>query len=308
MKRIEINLQILMNMTTKTRLMIALFAMATLCLRAQEYDPLVGEGKQWNEVLTYVPWPPIHRETNAYKMDGDTLFEGTAYMKLFTTQDEQYNNWEFCGLIRDTYEGQVFYRKYRWNQTFETESLLYDFSMRPGDSISYDESNCLLLLRKNDTILDDGSIRKRYDFQYKENGYLWEKYETWIEGIGSELGLLRPGSLSLVGGTYDLLCYYEDGDLVWQNPRFNSCYISTDGVEENEAESWVTVYPNPTREKIVIEGINAAEVRVFNTNGQLLKTVQNKNEIGVDDLRTGFYVLKITDTDGVSCTKRIVID
>jgi hypothetical protein len=42
-------------------------------------------------------------------MDGDTLFEGTAYMKLFTTQDEQYNNWEFCGLIRDTYEGQVFY-------------------------------------------------------------------------------------------------------------------------------------------------------------------------------------------------------
>ena len=298
--------------------MIALFAMATLCLRAQEYDPLVGEGKQWNEVLTYVPWPPIHRETHAYKMDGDTLFEGTAYKKLFTTQDEQYNNWEFCGLIRDTYEGQVFYRKYRRDRSFETETMLYDFSMQPGDSICYDESNCLLLLRKSDTILDNGSIRKRYDFQYKENGYLWEKYETWIEGIGSELGLLRPGSLYLVGGTHDLLCYYEDEDLVWQNPRFNSCYINTDGVEENEAESWVTVYPNPATTWVAVDytlpaGATKAQMRIVNALGMTVATydLQGKETQKVLDLRdmaSGVYTYTVSCGRYIQNGKLIIVN
>ncbi|MBQ8959032.1 MAG: T9SS type A sorting domain-containing protein [Bacteroidales bacterium] len=297
-------------MTTKTRLMIALLAMATLCLRAQEYDPLVGEGKQWNEVLTYVPWPPIHRETNAYKMDGDTLLEGTSYMKLFTTKDEQYDNWEFCGLIRETYEGQVFYRKYRWDHGFEAETMLYDFSMQPGDSICYDESCCLLLLRKNDTIFDDGSIRKRYDFQYKEHGYLWEKYETWIEGIGSELGLLRSGSLSLVGGTYDLLCYYEDEDLVWQNPNFNSCYISADGVEENEKESLIAVYPNPVGELlhiIYLQESTPTVIKLYDLQGRLVRTQRNGLEsLDMSQLPAGTYTIRVTLEDGKVFSDKVV--
>ena len=149
------------------------------------------------------------------------------YKKLFTTRSEHFNNWELCGLLRETEEGQVYHRNYGWNHTFGNETLLYDFAMQPGDSICCNENTSLVLLRTSDTILDDGNIRKRYDFQYKENGYLMDEHEIWIEGIGSELGLLHVGSLSLVGGTYELLCYYEGDDLIWHNSLFESCYIDT---------------------------------------------------------------------------------
>ena len=175
----------------KTKLIIMLLVMTALGLKAQDYNPLVEEEKRWNVVFSLEgPSPtPQHHTTNAYKVEGDTVVEETAYNMLFTTQSENYTNWELCGLLRETIEGQVYYRKYRWNQTFESETLLYDFSVQPGDSICYGSSTCLLLLRKNDTILDDETVRKRYDFQYKEGGYLTDVYETWIEGIGSELGL-----------------------------------------------------------------------------------------------------------------------
>ena len=206
---------------------ISLLMMAVVTMEAQQFEPLVAEGKQWNVVLTYVPWPPITRVTDAYKVEGDTVIDRMIYKKLFTTRSEHFNNWELCGLLRETEEGQVYHRNYGWNHTFGNETLLYDFAMQPGDSICCNENTSLVLLRTSDTILDDGNIRKRYDFQYKENGYLMDEHEIWIEGIGSELGLLHVGSLSLVGGTYELLCYYEGDDLIWHNSLFDSCYIDT---------------------------------------------------------------------------------
>ena len=208
--------------------LIALLLMAVVTMQAQQFEPLVAEGKQWNVVLTYVPWPPINRVTDVYKMEGDTVLYGTTYKMLFTTQSEHFDDWELCGLFRETEEGQVFFRKYRTNHTFERETLLYDFSLQPGDSICYNDTDYLKLLSISDTILDDGSVRKRYDFHME--GYNFDDHEIWIEGIGSEFGILRAGSRFLVGGIYDLLCYYEDDDLVWQNPSFNSCYICAHSV------------------------------------------------------------------------------
>ena len=214
---------------------IALLMMAAVTMQAQQFEPLVAEGKQWNVVFTLVPMPPTYRHTDAYKVEGDTVVEGTAYKKLLTTESQHYTNWELCGLMRETDEGQVLYRSYGWNHTFGAETMLYDFSMQPGDSICYNDelADCLKLISVNDTILEgENTPRKKYVFRIEENGYpTIHGYETWIEGIGSEYGLLGPGSRFLVGGTYDLLCYYENEDLIWQNPDFNSCHIVSQSVD-----------------------------------------------------------------------------
>ena len=81
--------------------------MAAVMMQAQQFEPLVAEGKQWNVVLTYVPWPPINRVTNAYKVEGDTMVDETVYKMLFTTQSEHFDNWELRGLLRETSEGKV---------------------------------------------------------------------------------------------------------------------------------------------------------------------------------------------------------
>ncbi len=295
----------------KKTTIIMLLVLGAFSLKAQDVAPLVSEGKQWNVVYSYVPWPPIHRVTDAYKVEGDTLVDGTTYKKLFTTRSEHFTNWELCGLLRETEDGLVKHREYRWNHTFGNETLLYDFSMQPGDSICYyDElAACLKLLRVNDTILEGESMsRKKYVFQYEYEGFPSSHgYETWIEGIGSEFGILGAGSRFLLGGTYDLLCYYEDDGLIWQNPLFNSCYIGTDGLDEYTPESSASVYPNPAKEKVSIEGCEVFEVMIYNGLGQLVKNLKQTKEVSVSDLPEGLYVLRITDMEGLSVTKRVTV-
>ena len=67
------------------------------------------------------------------------------------------------------------------------------------------------------------------------------------------------------------------------------------------------VYPNPAKEKVTIEGIEVAEVQVYNALGQVVKTVRNTNEIPVSDLPQGVYLLRITNAMGVSQTERITV-
>ena len=90
----------------------------------------------------------------------------------------------------------------------------------------------------------------------------------------------------------------EDTELV--------AYFSGTGVDEKE--QMFIVYPNPARETVTIEGIEVAEVQVYNALGQLVKTVRGTNEINVGDLPEGMYLLRITDKEGVSFVKRITIN
>ena len=77
-----------------------------------------------------------------------------------------------------------------------------------------------------------------------------------------------------------LQCYFEDDNLVLTD---GECW---DNVEETAAEQ-VSVYPIPANEIVLIKGIEATEVEVYNALGQLVKTVRNANEINVSDLPQG---------------------
>jgi hypothetical protein len=60
----------------------------------------------------------------------------------------------------------------------------------------------------------------------------------------------------------------------------------------------LTLSPNPTSGLVRIAGANAAEVQVYNTLGQLLKTVRSTNEISLEGLPQGVYTLRIADEKG----------
>ena len=77
-------------------------------------------------------------------------------------------------------------------------------------------------------------------------------------------------------------------------------------VDENEASHiQISVYPNPAKDFVKIDGTEAAEVQVYNALGQLVKTVRGTNEVGVRELPEGVYLLHIHDKQGVSLTNRI---
>ena len=74
-----------------------------------------------------------------------------------------------------------------------------------------------------------------------------------------------------------------------------------------EISDEVKLYPNPTKDIIKIEGIEVAEVQVFNAFGQMVKTIQGTNEINVSDLPQGVYLLRIADAEGKVYTNKIMI-
>jgi hypothetical protein len=80
---------------------------------------------------------------------------------------------------------------------------------------------------------------------------------------------------------------------------------NTTGVEENRFEA--VVYPNPASGVVRIEGVVADEVQVYNALGQLVKTVCGTNEIDVEELPQGLYLLRIDAKDG-QVVKQIVVE
>ena len=84
--------------------------------------------------------------------------------------------------------------------------------------------------------------------------------------------------------------------------------IDITGVEEDEANHIAKLHPNPTAGIVRIDGDKAAEVHVYNALGQLVKTVQNANEINLHSLPSGVYLLRVTLEDGTVFTDKVVKD
>ena len=68
---------------------------------------------------------------------------------------------------------------------------------------------------------------------------------------------------------------------------------STIGLNETDANRF-SVYPNPTRDVINVEGINA-EVKIYSLSGMLMMDSKSKKNINVSELPTGMYLLKAGD-------------
>ena len=117
-----------------------------------------------------------------------------------------------------------------------------------------------------------------------------------------------------IGGR-DHECYFEiydwDGRLIYateDKPEIGelcSVYVDcSDEVAEHEAET-VTVYPNPAVSQIKIEGVEVAQLEVYNTLGQTVMTT-NQQVVDVSALSEGIYFVRIVDGKGAVTTARFL--
>jgi hypothetical protein len=81
----------------------------------------------------------------------------------------------------------------------------------------------------------------------------------------------------------------------------------TDGVDENGDGAGVTVFPNPVNGVVHIEGVDADEVQVYNALGQVVKTVRNSNEVSLEGLVQGVYLVRIRDKEGRIYLEKVMV-
>ena len=283
----------------KTLFIAVLLALAATNLKAQDYEPIIQEGNEWHtlDVMVSPGFPPYdHYTTLVHWISDDTLVEGVRYTKVLETRNEE-GTPRLAALLREE-NGKV------WKRESSTDLLLYDFTAQVGDTVRFGDFAESFVVDSISFEQIGGVDRKKiwFGLEYDITG---EPYaiETWTEGIGSDMGLLFSGWFYATGGYYQALCFHQNGELLWQNEYYGTCMI--DAVEEMDI-SPISLYPNPTSDVVHIEGVEAAEVLVYNSIGQLVKTLQNSNEISAADLPEGLYLLWITDIEGIRHVAQMV--
>ena len=293
-----------MNKATNTMakvLLLLLMAMEGMA-KAQDYEPIIQEGNEWHtlDVIVNPGFPPNHHySTLVHWLSDDTLVDGVRYTKVLETRNGE-GTPRLATLLREE-DGKV------WKRKSATDILIYDFTAQVGDTLRFGDFHEFDYFVVDSISIEQigGKDRRKFWFGL-EYDFTGEPVaiETWTEGIGSDMGLLFSGWYYVSGGYYRALCFHQNGELLWQNEYYGTCMI--DAVEEMDI-SPISLYPNPTSEVVHIEGVEAAEVQVYNSFGQLVKTVHDANEIPVAALPQGVYLLRITDTDGKVYMNKIAV-
>lgn len=226
----------------------------------------------------------------------DTVnINGTQYVKGFPHGQYGYNyEYEDFYFSEDTNTGRL----YRYSPVLDDKVLICDMSLSVGDNFYYtDEYGDSYAIVYNVTY-EDG----------KKVIHLTDCFNSWVFQEGCFPSYLPIGILkdySEMCSSY-LLCEYKDGEQVFANQSFETCYIDEVSVREQiQQQNEISIYPNPTSETVRIEGVRPAEVQVYNAFGQLVKTVRDSNAISVADLSHGVYLLRITDMNGMVYTDKI---
>jgi len=283
-----------------------LFCIWTSMAFSQVYYPLIEENRTWNVIsVTLVgtfPWDTTY-STLTYEFVGDTIIDSNTYLKLYESNEEFPDNWNLWCYMREDNEKRIWYRR----DSDEEEMLMYDFSVEAGDSVlvGLNEPVYLYVDSINEININQ-TDRKKYWLSCKT---MPEYSETWIEGIGSNKGVCWGGSVYIVGGWYWFLCMSENGELIYRNPNYESCYLIA---EINEIDKPVIkIYPNPVKNLFRIENIENIEIKSISLtkiNGQIIKQFDPmKTQLDISEVSSGLYFLKISYKNG-KLTKKMIIE
>ena len=292
----------------------------SLSLKAQtqsyEYIPIVKDGLQvWTIDKNYGQYNEQYRYERLALTEEDTIIDGKSYKKLYSFTEREFDIETatfVCG-IRENENKQVFVASYHNQQEF----LLYDFSLTEGDSIlaeSNGEYDLYFNVTDVDTIDYNGVERRKITLQFYN--YAWV---TWIEGIGNIEGLLMDWRSYIMAmdpmPNVRLRCYEHNEECLYSDFSFNEsiydCYTPLyTGLEENETQNNILLYPNPAKERLYINtSIPIKQMTICNLLGQEIQKYNNletTSSIDISGLNEGVYFVKIY-TEKVVLSKKIVV-
>ena len=137
---------------------------------------------------------------------------------------------------------------------------------------------------------------KHYGFRIQcEDGYYYGWFETNNRVVSQEY----EKQIAHYGFDRTAYCTIPNYPLQWGQTEYWD-------VEENGDKASAKLHPNPTSGIVHIEGVEAAEAKLYNTLGQLVKTTQNTNEVSLEGLPQGVYLLRIATKDGKVFSDKVV--
>ncbi len=294
-------------MKTKILFFLFLSIVSSTNLHSQSYDSMVVSTKIWSHVSGYYDPNSIEggRKTTFIKFAVDPTIT-TIDEKQVLVSEDSLKTWTKVGNIKEV-DKKVYFRNLENKQ-----GLLYDFSLKKGDSIN--TVNTYLQFMDSitykvinvDTVNYFGINRTRLEIR----AVLYSCRDYWIEGIGSVSGLFRT-IFCMPGGFSKLLCVHENSNQIYQNPQRNTCYELDNKTEIKEiSKSEFHIFPNPTSGKIYLDGLSETpnlNMSVYSVLGTLIYR-QNIMTKEIDlNLEKGIYILSFQGKDNFHYKQTITI-
>ena len=203
---------------------------------------------------------------------------------------------------------------YWWNKTLAEFTMLYDFRAEVGDEweIKVGTESLMMHVDAVEEIEFEGKTYRMLHVSDPDDLFSGDI----VYGIG-HLTSFFPEKLMDNGDgvrVEGLRCYWVEDELVFKtgDEDCDAIYEELHSIEEDGPSTGsgtagaLVVYPNPTNGKMIIEGVDAAQVQVYNVFGQLMMSEQGTNELNLIDLAVGVYILHITDAEGRNCVAKVI--
>ncbi len=296
------------------------------------YRPLPETDASWIQAAFLYSAYSAHEHatiTSIAYTQGDTLINGQSYTKFINRSIADWvDGWGQQNQNSGTDyhpEDTAFFRQdipqkkvYLWNETMQTDELLYDFgNLTVGQPYPETVSNLnypnLLVMAQDSIQLLDGNYYKRWVLGTNSTD---SAYVSVIEGVGGTNGFNTP-IYPVFEQASALLCHktgiqhiYED----WQSniipPRYSE-ECANDLSVSSKNETGLIIYPNPASSVIGIESHQPIQsIELYDLKGQLLFCSERMEEsmeksMDVSTFKPGIYFIKISQTNGENVTQKI---
>ena len=247
----------------KRTLLFITCVLASITMQAQEdpndYIPFVEKGKQWH-VVSYVPADTPNYRLTTYQMNEEEEHDGKTYFRVQYSYKDAYNE-----AYSDVYNYQLFReenrRVYIYYEWLKKEIMMYDFTLKEGDTFYYEFNNENCKVLKQGWLEDGPQIVSSYtltpadtlDIKYRRlrtwtigreiGSGQYHEFITWVEGAGTLDTMFCPDC----NGTIPCLAYIErtDGRTgYWENEylpfSFYNMYGQVHGCDLPKTASYIS--------------------------------------------------------------------
>lgn len=280
----------------------------TLSVQAWDYHLLPDSNAAWQVRFWIGPgYPNVYYYYYMDSTNNDTTINGNTYGKLYLVQ--QGPNTSYVGALRENDTSQVYFCP----KDSLNEYLLFDYSKHVGDTVHVygfgmygppGQNGFDLVVQAKDSVL----LVNRY-----QRHLFLSNAINWIEGVGSNWGLLENYPFISVSGTTTLLCMNRN-DTTWQQGNYSlvPCSLITESVSENILENYFSIYPNPVQDSFTIisnfEDLSPV-IEIYNIVGDRIYSATIKRQLQLVNCKIfspGIYFVKINDQERQYCKKLIV--
>jgi hypothetical protein len=214
----------------------------------------------------------------------------------------------FAGFLReDTAKGNVYLRFMNGE-----EFVIYNFKANVCDIINLPSYNLASRIYFEVEFSDSTDIngQKKHRLYLTSLDKSLAKDQIWIEGIGSNIGLIETGEVQYGRYWSKLLCVKDASNLLWSN-RKGICYIVSGSnackiaFKRNKRKK--------TNAKIISLDFEVKNltVRVIKTNGKMIKEqlMKTRKDQTIYHIRKGDYLIEIVDNfNKIYFTKKLKIN